>query len=165
MWSPSRAPTRSRGSGHLFWKNENLSGRAENPDGSTRRKFDNEQGQVGFTLGGPLVPRQLFYFLAGDFQDGRPPSRPIRRASSSGSSTTSPASAIPGENGPIERTNDARVFLAKAGLAGLGRSNLVTLRGTYTWSEQKNGTFDVDSWGTQRQRHREGRLAAPSPAR
>ena len=26
-------------------------------------------------------------------------------------------------------------------------SNLFTLRYNYTWSEQQNGTFDVDSWG------------------
>jgi hypothetical protein len=25
---------------------------------------------------------------------------------------------------------------------------MLTLRYNYTWSEQKNGTFDVDSWGT-----------------
>ena len=52
----------------------------------------------------------------------------------------------PDENGPIDRTNDARVFLGKVD-AQLNDSNLLTLRYNYTWSEQQNGTFDVDSWG------------------
>ncbi len=29
----------------------------------------------------------------------------------------------------------------------LNQSNLFTIRYNYTWSEQQNGTFDVDSWG------------------
>ena len=41
------------------------------------------------------------------------PSRPTPTASSRASSTTSPRSACPDENGPIERTNDAAVALAK----------------------------------------------------
>ena len=52
----------------------------------------------------------------------------------------------PGENGSIDRTNDARVFLAKVDWQ-LGPKHLATLRYNYTWSEQANGTFDVDSWG------------------
>jgi hypothetical protein len=137
----------TRGSGHLFWKNEDLSGRAENPDGSRADKFANEQGQAGFTLGGPIVRDRLFYFLAGDYQDGSStrqtdPSRIEQRVVDYFASI-----GDPGENGPVERTNDARVFLAKADWQA-SQGNLVTLRGTYTFSEQKNGTFDVDSWGT-----------------
>ena len=52
----------------------------------------------------------------------------------------------PDENGPIERTNDARVFLGKVDWQ-LDPKHLATLRYNYTWSEQENGTFDVDSWG------------------
>src|SRR4030095_15993797 len=52
----------------------------------------------------------------------------------------------PDENGSINRTNDARVYLAKVDWHA-NRDNLATLRYNYTWSEQKNGTFDVDSWG------------------
>src|SRR6185295_16617423 len=50
------------------------------------------------------------------------------------------------ENGPIDRSNDARVFLAKADWQA-SEKHLATLRYTYTWAEQENGTFDVDSWG------------------
>ena len=52
----------------------------------------------------------------------------------------------PDENGSIERTNDARVFLGKIDWQ-LSPKHLATLRYNYTWAEQKNGTFDVDSWG------------------
>src|SRR5204863_7061818 len=52
----------------------------------------------------------------------------------------------PQENGPIDRTNDARVFLAKVDWQA-SQKHLVTFRYNYTWSEQKNGTFDVDTWG------------------
>ena len=52
----------------------------------------------------------------------------------------------PNENGSIDRTNDARVFLGKVDWQ-LNQNNLLTLRYNYTWSEQVNGTFDVDSWG------------------
>ena len=52
----------------------------------------------------------------------------------------------PDENGTIDRTNDARVFLGKVDYQ-LNTANLFTIRYNYTWSEQQNGTFDVDSWG------------------
>jgi len=134
------------GSGHLFWKNDSLSSRAEEPDGSLAPQFDQEQGQTGFTLGGPLVRDKLFYFLSGDYQRGRStkqadPSRIEQRVVDYFESL-----GVPAENGPIDRTNDARVFLAKADWQA-SEKNLATLRYTYTWAEQENGTFDVDSWG------------------
>ncbi|HEV8579283.1 MAG TPA: TonB-dependent receptor [Thermoanaerobaculia bacterium] len=134
------------GSGHLFWKNDSLSSAAENPDGSKADKFDQEQGQAGFTLGGPIRRDKLFYFLSGDYQRGRStkqtdPSRIEQRVVDYFASIGSPA-----ENGPIDRTNDARVFLAKADWQA-SEKHLATLRYTYTWAEQENGTFDVDSWG------------------
>ncbi len=52
----------------------------------------------------------------------------------------------PNENGAIDRTNDARVFLGKLDWQ-INSKHLATIRYNYTWSEQKNGTFDVDSWG------------------
>jgi hypothetical protein len=135
-----------QGTAHLFWKNQELSSRAENPDGSRADKFDNEQTQAGFTVGGPVVQDKLFYFIAADYQDGTATkqtdsSRIEQRVVDYFNSIGSPV-----ENGPIERTNDARVLLAKADWQPSQR-NLLTLRSTYTWSEQKNGTFDVDTWG------------------
>jgi hypothetical protein len=136
----------THGSGHLFWKNQDLSSRAENPDGTQADKFDSDQTQAGFTLGGPFVEDKVFYFIAADYQDGTSvkqtdPNRIEKRVVDYFASIGSPA-----ENGSIERTNDARVFLAKTDWQA-SQGNLFTLRYTYTWSEQDNGTFDVDSWG------------------
>ncbi len=135
-----------QGSAHLFYKDDSLSSRAEKPDGGLAPKFDENQGQAGFTLGGPIIPDKLFYFVSADAQRGRStkqtdPSRIEQRVVDYFASIGSPE-----ENGPIERTNDARVLLAKADWQA-SEKNLFTLRYTYTWAEQDNGTFDVDSWG------------------
>src|SRR4029453_13639097 len=50
------------------------------------------------------------------------------------------------ENGSLDRPKHARVLLTK-GDWQLDTNHLLTLRYNYTWSEQQNGTFDVDSWG------------------
>ena len=117
---------------------------------------------------GPSSKDKAFYFIAFDYQNGRStkqtdPSRIEQRVVDYFASLGSP-----NENGSIERTNDARVFLGKIDWQ-LSPKHLLTLRYNYTWSEQQNGTFDVDSWGTQRERDREGLLArrqrlARSPA-
>ena len=134
------------GSAHLVGKNDSLSSRAKNADGSQAPKFDFDQYQSGFTLGGPFQRDRLFYFAAADFQKasstkqtdpGRIEQRVVDAFASLGS---------PNENGPIERTNDARVVLLKTDWNTSAR-NALTLRYNYTWSEQKNGTFDVDHWG------------------
>ena len=89
---------------------------------------------------------KAFYFLALDYQNGdstkqTDPSRIEQRVVDYFASLGSPD-----ENGPIDRTNDARVFLGKVDWQ-LSPKHLATLRYNYTWSEQENGTFDVDSWG------------------
>ena len=89
---------------------------------------------------------KLFYFLAFDYQDASStkqtdPSRIEPRVVDFFSRLGSP-----NENGPIERSNDARVFLGKLDWQASSR-HLLTIRYNYTWSEQVNGTFDVDSWG------------------
>jgi hypothetical protein len=53
---------------------------------------------------------------------------------------------IPDENGPIDRTDDAFVGLVKLDWHAT-QQHLATLRYAYSYSEQQNGTFDVDSWG------------------
>lgn len=137
----------TKGSVHAFYKDDSLSSAAENPDGTTADKFDQQQIQAGFTLGGPLRADNLFYFLAVDAQDGTStkqtnPNRIEPRVVNYFSSI-----GLPNENGPIERTNDALVALAKLDWHA-SAANLATVRFTYTKSEQANGTFDVDSWGT-----------------
>lgn len=134
------------GSSHVYYKDDSFSSRAERADGTEAQKFDSDQQQIGFTLGGPLVLDRMFFFTALDVQQGSSikqtdPSRIEQRVVDALAALGSPA-----ENGPIERTNDARVFLLK-GDWNLTSRNLATLRYNYTFSEQENGTFDVDSWG------------------
>ena len=134
------------GTVHGYFKNQSLSSAPKRGDGTTAPKTDFNQDQAGFTLGGPLVKDKAFFFTALDYQRGRStkqtdPSRIEQRVVDLFASLGSP-----NENGPIERTNDARVFLGKVDWQ-LSRSSLLTVRYNYTWSEQKNGTFDVDSWG------------------
>src|SRR4051812_25746150 len=135
-----------QGSAHAFFKNQSLSSRAEKPEGGLAPKFDENQTQTGFTIGGPLVPDKTFYFVSADYQRGRStkqtdPSRIDPRIVDYFTSI-----GDPGENGPIERTNDARVLLAKVDWQA-SEKHQFTLRYTYTWAVQANGTFDVDSWG------------------
>jgi hypothetical protein len=134
------------GSAHFYLKNDGFSSAPKRGDGTSADKFDFSQYQTGFTLGGPLQQNKLFYFLALDYQDGSStkqtdPSRIEPRLVDFFSRLGSPS-----ENGPIERSNDARVFLGKLDWQASAR-HLLTLRYNYTWSEQVNGTFDVDSWG------------------
>ena len=134
------------GSTHLYYKNQSLSARPQKADGSKDPSFDFNQGQLGATLGGPIQRDSLFYFLAFDGQRARStkqtdPTRIEQRVVDAFAKLGSP-----NENGPIERTNDARVFLGKIDWQVTPR-NLATGRYNYTWSDQNNGTFDVDSWG------------------
>jgi hypothetical protein len=136
----------TKGTAHVYWKNDSLSSAPKRGDGTVADKFDFSQAQVGFTLGGPLKQDKTFYFVALDYQDASTtkqtdPSRIEQRVVDFFSRLGSP-----GENAPIERTNDARVFLAKIDHQ-LSPKHQATLRYNYTWSEQVNGTFDVDSWG------------------
>jgi len=134
------------GSTHLYWKDDSLSSKAAKPDGGEAEKFEFDQWQAGFTLGGPLQPDRLFYFLAADAQQGdsvkqTDPDRIEQRVVDYFSSI-----GIPDDNGPITRTDDAFVGLAKLDWHAT-QKHLATLRYAYSWSEQENGTFDVDSWG------------------
>ncbi len=134
------------GTAHFVFKNDSLSSRPKNPDGSLASKFPSTQSQIGFTIGGPIVRDKVFYFGALDIQSAHAtkqtdPTRIEQRVVDALASLGSP-----NENGPIRRTNDARVLLTKVDW-NTSAKNLATLRYNYTWSEQENGTFDVDSWG------------------
>jgi hypothetical protein len=134
------------GSSHLYYKNQSMAAKLQNPDGSKQPEFDFNQGQLGATLGGPIQKDSLFYFLAFDGQRARStkqtdPNRIEQRVVDAMASFGSP-----NENGPIERSNDARVFLAKIDWQASSQ-HLFTGRYNYTWADQNNGTFDVDSWG------------------
>jgi hypothetical protein len=132
---------KTAGSFHVFGKSDSLS--SANAAGQS---FSFNQEQFGATLGGALRRDRLFYFLAYDEQRFRQTKQtdPTRIEPRVVSFFAGLGSAD--ENGPIERTNDARVFLGKIDHQ-VNPSNLVSVRYNYTWSRQENGTFDVDSWG------------------
>ncbi|HEY0158675.1 MAG TPA: TonB-dependent receptor [Thermoanaerobaculia bacterium] len=136
----------TRATAHVVLKNDALSSNPKRPDGTEAPKFDSSQYQTGFTLGGPLVPDSLFYFTAFDFQKATSTKQTDPARIEPRVVEALAALGYPAENAPIDRTNDARVLLAKVDW-NAGTSNLVTLRYNYTWAEQENGTFDVDSWG------------------
>ena len=135
-----------KGSGHVFYTDDSLSSTPKNPDGSSAEEGDFDRAQGGFTLGGPLVEDKVFYFIAADAQRATRtkqtnPNRMDPRLVSFLASI-----GLPNENGPIERTDDAEVGLAKIDWQASAK-HLVTFRYSYTNSEQVNGTFDVDQWG------------------
>ncbi|HEV8267429.1 MAG TPA: carboxypeptidase regulatory-like domain-containing protein, partial [Thermoanaerobaculia bacterium] len=134
------------GTVHGYYKNQSLSSAPVRADGTSAEKFDQNQLQAGFTLGGPLVKDSLFFFGSFDDQRGRStkqidPNRIEKRVVDYFAGLGSP-----NENGSIERTNDAYAVLAKIDWFASSQHS-ITLRGTYTHSDQDNGTFDVDSWG------------------
>ena len=135
-----------RGSLHFFGKNGALSGTARH-DG-LRREPDFSQGQAGFTLGGPLLKDRAFFFTAYDQQllrDTRQQDEERIDPRLRAFMDTQFDGALAGDYGPIDRSDDARAFLAKVDLR-LSDDQYAAFKYNHTWSEQENGTFDVDSW-------------------
>ncbi len=135
-----------KGTAHSFYQDDGLSTEAERADGTNEPKSDFSRIQTGFTLGGPLKDSELFYFAALDYQDSdktkqNDPNRIEPRVVDALAALGSP-----NENAPITRTDDGIAFIGKIDWQA-SSSTLVTNRFTYTYSEQANGTFDVDSWG------------------
>src|SRR3989454_2448233 len=135
-----------RGSLHYFGKYDAISGTPVHAGQTFQPDFT--QHQFGFTLGGPLKHDRAFFFLAYDQQIYDETKQkninridPVLRAWMD----TAYSGALRGDYGPIARTNDARSLLAKFDFRLSDRHNL-SLKYNYTWSEQKNGTFDVDTW-------------------
>ena len=134
------------GSAHGYYTDDSLAAKAPQPGGGFAPKPDSQRYQVGFTFGGPVVENKFFYFLSADYQNGditkqldpnRIEQRVVDQFAAFGS---------PDENGPIARTDDALALLAKVDWRASDQ-HLLTLRYVYTWANQENGTFDVDSWG------------------
>ena len=143
----------TKGSLHYFGKFDAVSGSPEHrfPSGQVQTfNPDFSQNQFGFTLGGPLKRDRVFYFLAYDqqiYDDVKQKSRPS--SPQLDSLKTFLATRYPelaNDFASISRTNDARAALAKFDFR-LSDRHTLSLKYNYTWSEQKNGTFDVDTWG------------------
>ncbi|HET7251375.1 MAG TPA: TonB-dependent receptor, partial [Gemmatimonadales bacterium] len=141
------------GSLHYYGKFDALSGTPQHtaPSGSIQ-KFnpDFSQHQFGFTVGGPLKKDKAFYFVAYDqqiYNETKQTTRPQSAALDSLVNflgTRYPV--LGGDFGSIARTNDARVAMVKLDFHLSEKQNL-SLKYNYTWSQQKNGTFDFDTWG------------------
>jgi TonB dependent receptor/Carboxypeptidase regulatory-like domain len=136
-----------RGSLHYFGKYDTFA--ADPRHASISYTPDFTQHQFGFTLGGPVRRDKMFFFVAYDQQlfdevkqkdPNRIPSAPLRAWLDSAF-----GGALRNDYGPISRTNDARAALVKFDWRLSDRHNF-SLKYNYTWSEQKNGTFDVDTW-------------------
>ena len=137
------------GTAHVVFKNDSLSVECHEARTATRRRSSTRISiQAGFTLGGPIVQRQALLLHGVRFPErATRRSRPTRRASSRRVVAAFAALGSPNENGS-DRAHERRARLPRQDrLDRHRRATCVTLRYNYTWSEQKNGTFDVDSWG------------------
>ncbi len=135
-----------KGTAHSFYQDDQLSTEAERADGTNEPTGDFSRIQTGFTLGGPFQDSKLFYFTALDYQDSEKTKQNDPNRIEPRVVDALAALGSPNENAPITRTDDGIAFIGKLDWQA-SSSTLVTNRFTYTYSEQKNGTFDVDSWG------------------
>jgi hypothetical protein len=140
---------------HYYGKFDALSGTPSHTPsgGGPAQTFqpDFTQHQFGFTLGGPLKRDRAFFFLAYDqqlYDEVKQATRPPSPALDSLNTflATAYGGALANDFGSISRTNDARAALVKLDYRLSDRHNL-SLKYNYTWSQQQNGTFDVDFWG------------------
>jgi hypothetical protein len=131
------------GAAFLFFRNQSLS--SQNPDavdaGLPTEDFRNYQ--LGGNVGGPIKKDKAFFFVAYERNDGRS-EKPNFIDSRLATLFQTRFNSV--EQGIIERTNDADVFLAKVDI-NLNKNNLLTLRHNFSRAEQVNGTFDVPTWG------------------
>src|SRR6266702_2006307 len=136
-----------RGALHYFGKNDAISGTPVHAGVTYQPDF--QQHQFGFTLGGPLKRDKAFFFVAYDQQIyDETKQKNINRIAAPLRAwmDTAFGAALRGDYGSIARTNNARALLAKLDFRLSDKHN-ASLKYNYTWSEQANGTFDVDSWG------------------
>src|SRR6059036_763610 len=158
-----------KGSLHYFGKYDWLS--ADLAHGTQTLTPDFRQHQFGFTLGGPLKRDKAFFFIAYDqqvYDEIKQKARPSSPALDSLTRwmDTAFAGALRGDFGPISRTNNARAGLVKIDWRLSERHNL-SLKYNHTWSQQENGTFDVDTWarsanGLEKDHSNAGNLALAS---
>lgn len=148
------------GSLHYFGKFDEISAEPEHTcsevgggcgsvDQVLSRNPDFQQHQFGFTLGGPIVRDRSFFFIALDVQDSRDTRQADRAAlidpALAAWVDTAFGGALRGDDGPIARTDNARALLVKFDFR-LGDRHSLSLKYNYSWSQQENGTFDVDTW-------------------
>ena len=140
------------GSAHYFGQFDGLSAEFPESRGGGKPEFDRHQ--FGFTLGGPIVRDKAFFFLAYDQQIGDETKQQNRSGDFSQTELAKLDNFLqsewPGlfenEFGTIPRTDDNRAIIAKLDF-NLADNHRASLKYNHTFSEQVNGTFDVDQWG------------------
>ncbi len=139
----------THGSLHYFGKNGALSWDARHATQTLQPDF--RQHQFGMTLGGPIVKDKFFYFIAYDqqvYDDVKQKTRPSSPELTQLTTFlgTQFGGVLAQDFGPISRTSDAQVALAKLDWR-INEVHNASLKYNYTNSRQDNGTFDVDTWG------------------
>ena len=139
------------GSAHYFGQWDAISSAYPSARGGDKPEFG--RSQFGFTFGGPIVRDRAFFFLAYDQQEASETKQFTRNVANPPELRkleTFLQAQWPGlfedEFGPIRRTDDNRALIAKLDF-NLSDRHQASLKYNYTWSQQVNGTFDVDSWG------------------
>ena len=139
------------GTAHYFGQWDEIAAPFPEARGGGQPQF--YRNQVGATLGGPVVRDRAFYFFAYDQQAGAETKQANRQVASpdklrrlEGFLQERWPGLFDDEFGPIRRTDSARALLTKQDL-NIDDRHQASLKYNYTWSEQVNGTFDVDSWG------------------
>ena len=139
------------GSAHYFGQWDAISTAYPGERGGGKPEFG--RSQFGFTLGGPIVRDKAFFFIAYDQQEANETkqfTRNVVNRSELEKLENFLQTQWPGlfddEFGPIRRTDDNRALIAKLDL-NLSDRHQASFKYNYTWSQQVNGTFDVDSWG------------------
>lgn len=139
------------GTAHYFGQWDELS--ADLARGGGNPPFS--RNQFGFTLGGPIVEDELFFFVAYDQQEFSQTKQLSRGQAVVDQEQFQElrsymndnfGGALAGDFGPVERTNDARAAMVKLDW-NVSQRHHASLKYNHTWSEQVNGTFDVDTWG------------------
>ncbi len=140
-----------RGSAHYFGQWDAISSEYRPHRGGGKPEFG--RNQFGFTFGGPIVRDRAFFFVAYDQQiasETKQTSRAVQSPAELGKLDNFLRARWPtlfdAEFGPISRSDDARAVTAKLDFH-LNTRNQASVKYNYAWSEQVNGTFDVDSWG------------------
>jgi len=143
------------GSAHYFGQFDGLV--AEFPSSRGGGKPELSRSQFGFTLGGPIVKDKVFFFIAYDQQEGEETKQQTRALDATAAANLATLESFlqsdpvfggqfDDEFGPITRSDDNKALIAKLDF-NLSENHRASLKYNYTWSEQVNGTFDVDSWG------------------
>ncbi len=140
-----------QGSAHYFGQWDGISATYPSSRGGGKPEFN--RGQFGFTLGGPIVRDKAFFFVAYDQQDmseTKQQNRVVQNDAELQKLNSFLQTEWPGlftnEFGPITRTDDNRALIAKLDY-NLSDRHQASVKYNYTWSQQVNGTFDVDAWG------------------